>query len=571
MKYRWTIAAPQLDLAQTLSQRLGIASLLAQCLLNRGLCDPEAIGRFIEPRLKDLADPFLLPDMERAVDRFCIARKRGEHVVVFGDYDVDGVTSTALLVEFLREFGWKADYYLPSRMDEGYGLTETGVRNCLEKFPATLLLAADCGSKAGPSMDWLAGRGVDVVVLDHHQISDPPPQVAALVNPQAGLERPAFRELCTVGLAFKFAHALLKRGRDENWPGALDLDLRKWLDLVALGTIADIVPLIGENRILVTAGLSHLTNTKRPGLVALKAVAGIDGRVGGYEVGFQLGPRLNAAGRLESALDALHLILARDPVEASELAAALDRQNRDRQAIERKMAEQVLGRVSAKFRPETDFALVEEDFGWHVGVVGIVASRIVQEHYRPTIILGGDGAQYRGSGRSIEGFDLAGALRECGDLLVRHGGHAMAAGVTIEPDRLDAFRARFNELVRKALSSEQLQPRLRIDAPVNGNELTLPLIQDLERLQQTGVGNPPVQLMMRNVTHQRPMQRMGAEKQHVKFWVSDGTATREAVWWRAANRPLPSGAFDLAFVPQVNHFNGATSVQLKVLDWRPAQ
>ena len=572
MKYRWAMSQPQFDLAATLSRELGIPPLLAQCLLNRGLCDPDRISRFIEPRLKHLADPFLLPNMLAAVDRLCVARERREPVVIFGDYDVDGVTATTLLTEMLGALGWTIHYYLPNRMDEGYGLTQAGVENCLEKYPVKLLLAVDCGSKASPPTTWLRERRIDVLVFDHHQVSTPLPEVTALVNPRlAGPNEPDFRELCSAGIAFKLAHAVLKRARDENLPGAFDLDLRKWLDLVALGTIADLVPLTGENRILVSAGLARLSQSDRPGIVALKKVANITRPVGGYEVGFQLGPRLNAAGRLETALDALHLLLARDAKEADALAVRLDTQNRDRQAIERAIVEDVLTRIRAKFNAGTDFVIVEGDPSWHIGVVGIVASRVVQEFYRPAIIFGGDGESWRGSGRSIEGFDLAAALRSCDDVLLRHGGHAMAAGLAIQPARIDEFRARFNDLARSSLRPDQLQPVLRIDGQVKAADLTLNLLKHLDRLQQTGIGNPPVNLMLSNASHQRPFQLIGAAKNHVKMWVTDGGSTREALWWGGADKPIPDGRFDLAFTPELTEFNGTFGIQLRVLDWRPAQ
>ena len=602
MKYRWSLAPPQPALAGSLGRDLKICPLLAQCLLNRGFTEPEPILRFLEPRLKQLADPFLLPNMQAAVTRLFRARERGERVVIFGDYDVDGVTATALLTEALRALGWTVDFYLPHRMDEGYGLSRSGVENCLKKFPVTLLLAVDCGSTAAETIDWLQGQGVDVVVVDHHQLSQPPPRAVALVNPQlqngtatplagntcqtnsttvgenqipdsttAGQHTVHFHELCSVGLAFKLAHALVKRGRETGLAEALEFDLRPCLDLVALGTIADLVPLIGENRILVGAGLQRLNQTRRPGLIALKEIAQISKTIAGYEVGFQLAPRLNAAGRLENALHALHLLLAREPAEAADLARRLDAQNRERQEIERNIAGQVLAALRTQFNPANDFVIVEGQLPWHLGVVGIVASRVLHEFYRPTIILGGDGQEWRGSGRSIEGFDLAAALRQCDDLLVRHGGHAMAAGLTIQPEKIAAFRQRLNELARCSLTPEQLQPALRLDAEISPADLTFEHLDELGKLQQTGMGNPSVQLVMRNLTHQRPVQRMGADKKHARLWVTDGTATREAVMWGVGDGPLPDGRFDLAFVPQINEYNGTSSIQLKVLDWKAAE
>lgn len=568
MKYRWSIAPSQPALTSFLARELKLSPLLAQCLLNRGFSEPEPIARFLEPRLKSLADPFLIPNMRAAVERLVASRERSEALVVFGDYDVDGVTSTALLVGFLRALGWKVDSYLPHRMEEGYGLSQPGVENCLGKFPAKLLLAVDCGSTAVDAIRWLNERGVEVIVLDHHQVSDPAPSAQALVNPQlAPADEPSFRELCSVGLAFKLAHAILKHGRSAGLPGADTFDLRPYLDLVALGTIADLVPLTGENRILVTAGLERLNTTQRPGLVALKKVAGIEGEVGGYEVGFQLAPRLNAAGRLETAEDSLRLLLARDRAEADPIAQSLDSQNRARQKIERSISDEAIGAIRARFDPEKDHVIVEGQLMWHIGVVGIVASRVMQEFYRPTLIIGGEGDQWRGSGRSIEGFDLAAALRECDELLVRHGGHAMAAGVTIRPDQIDPLRAKLNDLARRTLKPEQFQPSLRLDAEVTSADLTLERLRELQQLEQTGMGNPAVRLVMRGVSHAKPLLRMGTEKKHAKLWLTDGRRTVEAVLWNVGDGALPVGRFDVAFAPQVNEFNGATTVQLKVLDW----
>jgi single-stranded-DNA-specific exonuclease len=323
--------------------------------------------------------------------------------------------------------------------------------------------------------------------------------------------------------------------------------------------------------------------TKRHGLIELKRIAQCPPILGTYEVAFQLAPRLNAAGRLESAGESLHLLLAPSQAEAMPLAQSLDARNRERQKIERDIVEEVTGTVRAKFNPDKDFVIVEGQLLWHIGVVGIVASRVLQEFYRPTIIIGGEGDEWRGSGRSIAGFDLAAALRECDDLLVRHGGHAMAAGLSIHPDKIDALRERLNKLARSALKPENLQPSLRLDAEVGLDEMNFEILNELARLKPTGQGNPGVQFCARNLTHARPLQRVGADRQHVKMWVTDGTpsphgghgaasaATFEAIWWNGGEASLPVGKFDLAFVPQINEFNGRRTVQLKVLDWRLAQ
>lgn len=569
MNCRWLLASPEPVLAAEIAAALKLSPLLAQCLLNRGLRNSSQISNFLEPRLKQLTDPFLVPNMACAVQRLFEARQRGERLVIFGDYDVDGVTSTALLTEVLQRLGWAVECYLPNRFEEGHGLSLEAVENCLRQFPATLLLAVDCGSNAGPAIEWLKTRGVDTIVLDHHQVGSAPAAAVALVNPQLQAI-PDYHELCSAGLAFKLAHALVKAGRQTGLPGAAEFDLRPFLDLVALGTIADLVPLIGENRILVTAGLERLNSTRRPGLQALRQVAGIHGLIGVYEVGFQLAPRLNAAGRLENALHSLQLLLAKDSSQAEPLARALDSQNRERQQIERKIADEVIDMLRGKFNPETDFVIVEAQLLWHLGVIGIVASRVLREFYRPTIIIGGDGGGWRGSGRSIDGFDLAAALRSCGDLLTRHGGHAMAAGLCLPTENLDALRERLNTIARQTLPAHALQPTLRIDAETLLSDLTLERLGELAQLEPLGQGNPSVHLLARGLVHRRPPQRIGKNQQHVKMWVTDGTATHEAVWWSCEQKTLPVSKFDLAFAPQINTFNERQVVQLKVLDWGPS-
>ncbi len=613
MKFRWSVLAPQPLLAGQLANQLHIPPLLAHCLLNRELSSTEAVSSFLQPRLKHLADPFLLPGMKTAVERLWRAQHNAEPIVIFGDYDVDGVTSTALLLEVLRPLGWRVECYLPNRMDEGYGLSPDAVENCLKRFTATLLLAVDCGSTSFQTIASLRARGVDVIVLDHHQVCAPAPAATALVNPQVALTArladhapagqpeggatregqpkgwttnpngpgsqpngfaangPPFAELCSVGLAFKLAHAVVKQGRQTGLPGAREFDLRKLLDLVALGTIADLVPLIGENRILVSAGLQRLNSTERPGLVALKQVSQCPKALGGYEVGFQLAPRLNAAGRLQTAEEALRLLRVSEPAQAMPLALRLDAHNRERQKIERTIADEVVHAVRARFNPETDYVIVEGNASWHIGVLGIVASRVLQQFYRPTIIVGGEGEEWRGSGRSIAGFDLATALRACSELLIRHGGHALAAGVTIHRSKLDEFRSRLNELARRSLSPEALQPLLRLDGEVGLEEISFDCLAQLERLRPTGQGNPPVQFLARNLTHLRPLQRVGPGREHVKMWITDGTTSHEALWWGAGKESLPVGRFDLAFIPQLHQYNGRQLVQLKVLDWRQSQ
>lgn len=571
VKYRWNITpAPPGEVA-FLAAELKVSPLLARCLHNRGIRTVEAAADFLAPRLRQLSDPFLLPNLTLAVERLRLAHQQREPLVIFGDYDVDGISATALLVSFFAELGWQVHSYLPDRIAEGYGLTAESAANCVAKHPCSVLLAVDCGSTSVEPIAWLRQQGTEVLVLDHHQVSTPPPEPLALVNPQLLSRDPwGLRHLCSAGLAFKLAHGFLKQARAQGLPGADQVDLRRYLDLVALGTVADVVPLSGENRILVSRGLERICATARPGLQALTQVAQGGSRTSSWEVGYQLAPRLNAAGRMEHASDALELLLTQDATRAQSLARALDTRNRERQQVERAMAERIIKDLRGRFDQSRDTAIVEGDASWHIGVVGIVASRVVHEFHRPTLILGGDGEIWRGSGRSIEGFDLAAALGQCADLLVRHGGHAMAAGLAIRPERVDALRVRLAELAAAALTPDQLQPVLRLDAEVSLEEIQLDALRELERLHPLGQANPAVQVQLGRLTLARPPQPLGQTGQHVKLWVTDGRRQAEVVWWGGAGKPAPDGRFDLAAAPQINEFNGRTTVQLRLLDWQPA-
>ena len=574
MKHHWRIAENEPASAAGLARALGISNLLAQCLMNRGLTSEAETQRFLRPRLANLSAPEAIPNLPVAVARLFMARERNERITVFGDYDVDGVTSSTLLVDCMRTLGWQMEAYLPHRMDEGYGLTVEGVVNCLEKHETVLLLAVDCGSTSVDEIALLEKKGVPVIVLDHHQVSDPAPSAYAIVNPQlANEDESGFRELCSAGLAFKLIHGLVKMGREKELDEFVQFDVRTMLDLVALGTLADMVPLQRENRILAHAGLRQLNRAKRPGILALAKIAGITGRIGGFEVGFQIGPRLNAAGRLGSAAAAMDLLREADTVVATELAGKLDRINRERQLAEKEITRQVVDTVRNRFNPKTDYVIVEGDAGWHIGVVGIVASRVMREFYRPAVIVGGspDGV-LRGSGRSVEGFDLAAALCKCEreGHLERAGGHAMAAGVSLQPKNLDAFRIRLNELAREQLTGKGLMPTLHLDASVPLSVLTLAVVDSLEQLQPTGQGNNSTQFAVPQLELGAPVRRMGKEKQHAKLSVTDGNTTAEAICWNATEHDLPEGRFDLAVEPSVNTWRGVRSLQLKILDWRPS-
>ena len=544
---------------------------MAQCLVNRGVASKVEVSEFLNPKLKLLADPFLIPNMDAAVERLWKARENNERLLIYGDYDVDGVSSTALLTEMLTELGWTVQPYLPGRFDDGYGLSAEALEKCIEQFETDVVLAVDCGSTAVEAIEFLNERQIDVLVLDHHQVSDPPPKPLAMVNPQLSDDYPNFQELCSVGLAFKLAHALVKRGRQEGLQKERDLDLRQYLDLVALGTVADLVPLTGENRKLVRFGLEQLGETDRPGIVALKNVANVSKPVTVFNVGFQLGPRLNAAGRMDNPDASLNLLLAKDRYEAEKAAETLNNHNDERRKIERDISTQAVESVRKRFDPKNDFVIVEGNMEWHLGVIGIVASRVMREFYRPTFILASDGDGWKGSARSIEGFDLAEAMRGCDDLLNDHGGHAMAAGVSVKPGRLDAFRERINEIAKKTIIPNMFQPPLKLDAGTDLSELTLVHIEEMSQLEPLGQGNPEIQLLVAELTLSSPIYRMGRDKQHAKFWVTDEHGACEVVAWNLKPEDEPQDTFDIAVAPQINDFNGRRSVQLKLIDWRPAK
>ncbi|MEC9332081.1 MAG: single-stranded-DNA-specific exonuclease RecJ, partial [Verrucomicrobiota bacterium] len=496
MKYRWNLAPSQPLLTGQLIRELPLSPLLAQCLVNRGVVTKEEVSDFLKPKLKLLADPFLIPNMEVAVERLWKARSNNERLLIYGDYDADGITSTTLLVEALTKLGWDVQAYLPGRFDDGYGLSPISVEKCLGQYKINLLLAVDCGSTSNEAIDCLNNNNVDVIVLDHHQLSNPAPNPVAMVNPQLNNNYPNFQELCSVGLAFKLIHAIVKRGRQEGLQKERDLDLKQFLDLVAIGTVADLVPLVGENRKLLRFGLEQLGETTRPGLVALKKIVNIKPPVSVFNVGFNLGPRINAAGRMENPATALNLLLSKDTYSAETNAKKLDDFNLKRQKIERDISNKAIENIQNTFNPEKDLVIVEGDKEWHLGVIGIVASRVMRKFYRPTFILAKDGDGWKGSARSIEGFDLAEAMRDCNDLLNDHGGHAMAAGVSVKPGQLDAFRERINEIAKKTISSEMFQAPLKLDAETNLSEMTLVRLKEMQQIEPTGQGNPEIQLLI---------------------------------------------------------------------------
>ncbi len=543
MNQRWIIAAPDPVLRQT----LGLAPAIVQALVNRGYRDAESVCRFLKPQLRQLHDPFLLPDMTAAVERI----RAGGRIVLYGDYDVDGVTASALLYRVLRKAGADVHCFLPHRLDEGYGLTAAGLQRCLKEHRPELLITVDCGTNAISEISYLKSLGVDVIVLDHHEPPAELPACAALVNPKRAGGEP----LASVGVAFKLAHALLKRDRAL----AERIDLREHLDLVAVGTIADLVPLTRENRILAKAGLERLPATKKVGLRALLKVAAVPDEVTPYHVGFRIGPRLNAAGRLADAMAALELMLTENGDRARELAALLNEHNAKRQQIEEKMVAAALAQA-AEFAG--DRVLVLADDSWHVGVIGIVASRVLQEYYRPVVVIGADG---KGSCRSINGFSIVAALTECAALLERFGGHEMAAGLTVKSDRIGKLRESLNEHAARVLQAEDLVPSVKVDAVVRLEDMDAEFFEQLRQFEPCGIGNPSPVFALCGVRLRGQPRVVG--KNHLKFFVTDGEITAEAVWWGRGNVELPP-LLDVAFVPELNDYRGVETVVLRVRDVR---
>lgn len=567
---RWDVAKPDPVRFKSIVSLLGCTALTAQCLINRGVDSPSAAALFFNPRLKDLGDPFLLPDIFPAIDRLMLARNRREPIVIFGDYDADGITSTAMLKTFLDAFGWRCEIYLPHRFDDGYGLSPDGVANCLQQHPVKLLIAVDCGSTSVEVIRDLSAQGIDTIVIDHHQLGIEKPAALALINPKnSSLSLGHLEAMCSAGLVFKVCHALQKQLRTGDCPEAHTFELRDLLDLAAIGTIADLVPMEGENRTLVRAGLLRLATSSRPGIIALKNTCKLDGAVDSTDVGFRLAPRLNAAGRLENASHALDLLLTQDPNHAATLARDLDEQNTQRQTLEKQIASDALRQIAAKFEPERDWLLLASDASWHLGVVGIVASRVVRQYHRPAIILGGDGSGYRGSGRSIHGIDLAALLRGHDALLIKHGGHAMAAGLSIETENLAILERDLNQWLKENTTPELFQSVIKLDAQVRFSSLTLASVTELQNLAPHGQGNPTVKLVTPGLRLVGPARLFGKTSQHLRLQLTDGTATLEAICWNGADLlPVGCTTFDAVFTPKIDTYR-EPKVLLELTDLRP--
>ena len=556
MLSRWIIAPPEeLNAASISWSEICGCECIARLLFRKGFQTADEVQTFLRPRLKSLSDPFLLQNMETAVARIFAALDRRERIVLFGDYDVDGVTSLALLAETLRAYGAAPDLFLPLRMEEGYGLSRESVERCVEQFHPQLLIALDCGTSSAAEIVDLRKRGVDVIVLDHHEPKAALPDCVAIVNPKIDPESP-FHYLCSVGIVFKLCHALLKTR-------AIDFDLKSRLDLVALGTVADIVPLRGENRTLVQRGAMEMARSTRIGLKKLMEVSGVKPPIFTEDIGYRLGPRLNAAGRLSTAEKSLQLLLTHDEREAIELAEFLDKQNRDRQEVERKIAAAAEEKIAKEFDPARDAAIVVYERDWHPGVLGIVASRIAHKFHRPTIVIGFDESGVgKGSGRSIEGFNLVQALTKCAAKIDKYGGHEMAAGLTIQQSNVDHFAKEFGRIARELLSDDDLQPRLRIDHEITFPELDFDFLGWHEMLQPFGNGNPQPLFFARAVESVAPPRVVG--EKHLQLRLRQRNYHLRAIFFGAAADSLPPPPWDIAFRIRRDEYEGETRLEMRL-------
>lgn len=561
MQKRWIFPNSERDLVvQRLARDLDLPEFFARVLIRNGFTEAEAAVDFLQPRLKALEDPFLLPDMAPAVERTLLAIENRERIVLYGDYDVDGVASLALLKRILTAMGGQVACFLPLRAEEGYGLSASGVERCFEEHSPDFLIAVDCGTNSAREIAEVRRRGADAIILDHHEASSDRPQCAAVVNPKLG---PDFHHLCSAGVAFKLAHALLKKSPHPQ------IDLKDYLDIVALATIADLVPLVGENRIFVHRGLQQMAHTRWPGLSALMVVAGAKPPLRGSDIGFRLGPRINASGRLGTALESLQLLLSDDPQEASRIADSLDRQNRDRQAVEKQLATEVENWVNQHYDAHRDASIVAGQRDWHHGVLGIVAARVMRRHHRPTLLVGFDHEGLgKGSGRSIEGFSLVETLGRCSEHLEKFGGHEMAAGITVQEDRFETFRNSFESAARSLITAEILTPKLRIDAELPLHQISLGLLQTQQTLEPYGMCNPQPIYASRGVA---PLStpRVLKEK-HLRFEFAAGRQKVTAIFFNGAENELPRPPWDIAFTIERNEFNGRVDAQMQVVALRHA-
>jgi single-stranded-DNA-specific exonuclease len=569
---QWIIAAPHAQRA-ALAASARVSPLIAQVLLNRGVTEPAAVQRFLNPDFRELLPPETLPGATDAAARLLAAARAGRRIVIYGDYDVDGVTATAILWHALRLAGAEVSFYIPSRFDEGYGVNAEALAQ-LRVDGADLVVTVDCGITAVAEAAGARALGLELIITDHHQPQAELPDVAAIVHPTACGASPN-PHLSGAAVAMKVAWALAQQacgGRASAEWRELLLDATAF---AALGLVADVVPLTGENRVIATYGLKQLAATQNLGLRALIAVSGLSGkgRYDDYDVGFALAPRLNALGRMGHARLAVEMFTRAGAAQAEQIATTLDGQNRARQSVERAIVKQAEARVVERgFDRDSCRAIVLADTGWHPGVIGIVAARMVDRFHRPTVLIALDNGVGQGSGRSVKHFPLHEVLESCSQHLISHGGHAMAAGLRLKAEDVDAFTDAFLAEAARRLTLQDLCPKLHLDDEVPLGELVVPAVELLQRLAPFGPDNPRVRLATTPVTLVGAPRAVGTNGQHLQFSVQQGREQRKAIAFgrgRDAAALADCPQLRVAFEPLINEFNGQRRVELRVLDWQP--
>lgn len=566
----WTLLSPDPDRVRALSTAHALREETAKILVNRGIDEPDAAARFLEPRLAELRPPSGMAGFERSVARLEEAILAGEVIGVFGDYDVDGATTTALLTSFFRGAGAARVEARVAARDRGYGFGLPDAA-ALRDLGCTLIVTCDCGTSDLESLTFARQQGIDVIVVDHHQVPEGQSPAYAMINPHQRECRFPFKGLASVGVGFYLAAALRTRLRALGRAGESDAaDPRRLLDLVAVGTIADQAPLREENRILVHHGLRQLQRSGRPGLRALMSVGSLDPGLPRTEVdvAFRLAPRMNAPGRLGDARPTLELLLATSESEAERWAATLDEANRRRQSLEEGVLAEALELARVRLSSDEPPVLVVAKQGWHPGVLGIVAAKLVDRYARPAVVIGLEGVEGRGSARSCNGFHLVEGMRRCAEHLVRFGGHAQAAGLTVRADRVEELAAGLNAAALAAHGA-WAGGRLDVDAEVCLSRVDEKLAAELARLRPFGAGNAEPLL----TTSARTLSSRVVGREHLRLTLSGeaGLLAREAIAFRMAARdPGPNAAIDLAFTPEIDHFRGSPRLQLRVRDLRPS-
>jgi single-stranded-DNA-specific exonuclease len=556
MNKRWIVQPQNPQLQKIISDALGIHPIIAQLLINRQITSVAQAKIFLSADMASLNNPFLLADMDRATARIEQAQKRSEKILIYGDYDVDGVTSSALLRRLFNHLGIQTVNYIPHRMEEGYGLN-LEVAQFAKSQGIHLLITVDCGINAFLPIESINAAGIDVIVIDHHEpdgIKLPP--ALAVINPKRADCLYPFKNLSAVGLVAKLMQAILGRIPLED------------LDLVALGTVADVVPLLGENRIFVKNGLPFIERTNKPGLQALLEVAKIAGKkMKPYYIGFILGPRLNAAGRMDSATVSLDLLLSENPADAYALACSLEAHNLNRQKMQSEVVEEALSMIEADEILKAQDIIVVHKQGWHKGVLGIVASRIVDKYYRPTVVISVEDGMGTGSARSIDGFHLHEALSSCAGVLENYGGHKRAAGLRLKHDNIEVFRQAMNDFAHQTSALEKFVPTIEIDGEIPLSVIDLDLVETISSMEPHGEGNPTPVFCSRKLTVKSPPSLMG--KDTIKFWVSDGVRNISAVGFGMGSfRDMVKlgGQVDLAYTLSIDDWNKAPAVQMVLKD-----